>query len=368
MKRNAAVFFINSLQHGGAERVVVNQAEEMYKRGYLVYIILIHNCIAYELSQGIRIKVLGKSGRFRKVICALSYACKLDNALKEIKKECSICLLTANLPYAHYICRLSDHKKKFLYVMHNPQFHFRYSKAYWFRKKIKWMLGDMKVVGVSQGVVDELCNEYSLKRENVHLIYNPIDFKKIENCLKEKTDIALPKYEYLLFVGRLTRQKNIFRLLKAYKKSKANGKIKLVLIGIGELKTELEDYAKSLKIEKYIVFNGWENNVFPWMKNAKGLVCSSDYESFGMVIAEALYCNCSVVSTNCNFGPAEILTDEFSNYLSELNADSLASKINALLEGAYPENKKSLVSKFDVSFIMDKYVDIYQRSGLTNEW
>ncbi len=361
MKKEMAVFVINSLQNGGAERVVVNQAQEMSNRGYAVTIILVHDSIYYQIDSNINIIVLGENYRgITKLIYIPIYAKKIDTILEEILKKNHVILLTANLPYVHYICRFSKFRKKFLYVMHNPQFHFAYSKMFLYKKFIKWLLKGVNVVGVSQGVVDELNGDYELPREDLRLIYNPINFKEIDDLLQKKTDNDIPAHKFLLFVGRLTAQKNIFRLLEAYKKSSAFGNLKLIILGIGELSAQLHKYVVDNNIEDEVIFKGWEHNVFPWMAKADGLICSSDYESFGMVIAEALYCDCPVVSTNCKFGPSEILVDEYTKYLSELNSESLSKKIDLLVNDVYPNNKKRLVEKFQVDKIMDEYIRLYK--------
>lgn len=245
--------------------------------------------------------------------------------------------------------------------MHNPQFQFKYSKLMAYKKFLKWLLSGEKVIGVSRGVVDELYQEYNLSKKDLHMIYNPINFADIDKALCQKTDNYIPDCRFLLFVGRLTPQKNIFRLLEAYKMSKAISKLKLIILGVGKLEEQLHKYVKDNNMNDWVEFMGWEHNVFPWMAKAEGLICSSDYESFGMVIAEALYCDCPVVSTNCKFGPSEILTEEYAKYLADLNEQSLSEKINLLINEGYPQNMRKLVEKFEVGKIMNEYVSWYKQ-------
>lgn len=99
MKKEMAIFIINSLQNGGAERVVLNQAQEMNKRGYKVTIILIHDSIYYTVDSNINIIVLGKKcSKIGKIIRILNYAKRLDECLEDLSKKMKLCYLQRTFP------------------------------------------------------------------------------------------------------------------------------------------------------------------------------------------------------------------------------------------------------------------------------
>lgn len=104
------------------------------------------------------------------------------------------------------------------------------------------------------------------------------------------------KGEYALFVGRLTPEKGIITLLKAWNFLKM--KIPLKIIGDGPLRKEVEKVARSNEGIEYIGFLKL-NDIYNYMKDAKFLVFPSEwYEAFPRVIVEALSCGLPIVTTS----------------------------------------------------------------------
>ena len=359
MKQKAAVFVINSLQNGGAERVVVNQAIELDRRGIHVTIIMIHDLQFYRLPKTVETIVISKKTTgIRKILNIIRLANVLDLKLNQLNEKYDIVLMTANLPYTHYICRFSKYYQKFMFVMHNPQYQFSYSRSVLFKKKMHFIYGKAHIVAVSEGVRDELVSVYGLNATKVVTIYNPFVFDEISEKLSSYDDAPV-KYKYILGVGRLGKEKRFDRLIRAFKEGKLFMEYKLVILGIGDDEKRLKELVHNLALDEYVIFMGWSNDVYNWMKNANLFVCSSDYESFGMAIVEALYCNCPVVSVN-SFGPKEILCGNLSKYLSENNVEDLAKKMVSALE-YYPPIEKSYFKRFDVKKIMNEYLEQYKR-------
>jgi len=100
----------------------------------------------------------------------------------------------------------------------------------------------------------------------------------------------------------------------------------LVLVGQGPLKDEAVDLVKKLKIENKVVFSGFQSNPYPYMKNAKFMVLSSEFEGLGMVILESLALNTPVISTDCNSGPGEILPKKNLTPVNDIRALSIKIK------------------------------------------
>jgi glycosyltransferase involved in cell wall biosynthesis len=89
---------------------------------------------------------------------------------------------------------------------------------------------------------------------------------------------------------------------------------------------------EELGLQDKVIFKGFNSNPFPYIKNAKALVLSSDFEGFGMVLVEALVLGTPIVSTDCPSGPNEILVDELKPFLSPVgDSEALAKNIKKMV-------------------------------------
>lgn len=129
-------------------------------------------------------------------------------------------------------------------------------------------------------------------------------------------------------IENLKRQKRHDILIKAY--AKANVQEKLVLVGTGELLEASKKLVKDLGIEDKVIFTGFKKNPYPYMKHAKLMVLSSDFEGLGLVILEALALGTPVISTDCPSGPNEILANQY--LVAVQDVDELASRIRLFVE------------------------------------
>ena len=81
-----------------------------------------------------------------------------------------------------------------------------------------------------------------------------------------------------------------------------------------------------------LILPGFQSNPYNWIKKAKALVLSSDYEGLPTVLLESIALGTKVVSSDCPHGPDEILTDELSRYLvPRRNPKALAEAIDKVL-------------------------------------
>ncbi len=145
----------------------------------------------------------------------------------------------------------------------------------------------------------------------------------IENLL-----YPLPKYSsfsveafkpYVLFVGRMTQQKRVERVLREFDhaKKRISTPLHLVLVGDGPTKNQLVELSQSLKSRESIYFLGEQETSQELYGSAELLLLTSDYEGFPNVIVEALSNGCPVATTNCPSGPSELVRSEFNGCLIE---------------------------------------------------
>lgn len=177
-----------------------------------------------------------------------------------------------------------------------------------FMIKILYNKADL-VITVSRGVKEELIREFNITPEKIRMIYNPVDIEKIQYLANEKVkdewfNDDLP---IIINMGRLVEQKGQWHLIKAFSKVRERKQCRLVIRGNGELKPYLENLVRDLDLENDVKFLGWQDNPFKYISKSSIFVLSSLWESFGLVIIEAMACGCPVISTDCKYGPSEIL-------------------------------------------------------------
>ena len=103
------------------------------------------------------------------------------------------------------------------------------------------------------------------------------------------------------------RQKDFPTLLIAFSRLVKHRHARLIVLGKGPLLPELLALARKLGIPGHVDFPGFVENPYAYLARARLFVLSSRHEGIGNVLVEAMACGCPVVSTDCPFGPSEIL-------------------------------------------------------------
>ena len=107
----------------------------------------------------------------------------------------------------------------------------------------------------------------------------------------------------------MVAQKDHATLIRALARVVQTRDLRLIFLGDGPLRGELSSLAASLGVADRVDMPGFVENPLPFISRSAALVLSSRFEGFGNVLAEALACGVQTVSTDCPYGPAEILAD-----------------------------------------------------------
>uniref|UniRef100_UPI004049C574 glycosyltransferase n=1 Tax=Flavobacterium sp. TaxID=239 RepID=UPI004049C574 len=219
-----------------------------------------------------------------------------------------------------------------------------------------------KIVCVAKETEKLVIQKYQFK--NTTTIYNPIDFELIKSKEKESIDFD---FEYIVAIGRFVQLKQFDKLIKSYANSiLPQKKVKLVLVGDGEELINCKKLVASLNLEDSVVFIGFSDNPYKYMKNAKFLVLTSKYEGFPLVVLEAFACGTPVISFDLVSGPNEIIVPKHNGLLVEnQNFEKLTEAINLLLldEKLYDYCKKNAfesVQKFSFEEIKKEWLNLMQ--------
>jgi len=152
--------------------------------------------------------------------------------------------------------------------------------------------------------------------------------------------------DLIVCVGRLSPEKDHRTLLRAMALLPAQRAWRLAIVGDGPERGALEVFARDSGVADRTTFTGQVADPFAFMRRARLLVCSSVYEGLGNAIIEALACGTPVVSTDCPYGPAEILQHGRYGSLTPVgDAAAMAAAIEAALEEV--PNRRSLRMRGD---------------------
>jgi glycosyltransferase involved in cell wall biosynthesis len=161
-------------------------------------------------------------------------------------------------------------------------------------------------------VCKAMCERFSslgLNHDRILISYNPAIDDTNNEPLHHTADSWLNNLQLITFVcaARFHKQKDHRTLLKAFAKVSENHlNARLILLGDGELETEMQALSKSLAINNIVLFAGSVNNPRAYFSLSRAVILSSHFEGFALVIVEAVASGVTFIATDCPVGPREL--------------------------------------------------------------
>ena len=192
-------------------------------------------------------------------------------------------------------------------------------------------------------------------KEKLRLLYDPIlKVNSINTKKREKIDDKFLKIDYILSIGRLTRQKNFLLLINAFGEIiKRYPNLKLIILGEGEDRSKIEKLIENLNLTENVFLEGYKKNIFNYLYNCECYVSSSLYEDPGFSLIESGFLNKFVIAADSNTGPSEILNQSKNGFLFKNDdKDSLVNKYFEFKKLGNKEikSKKLKLKKFSKNF------------------
>ena len=359
------IFLIPNLGGGGAERVLINLIRNLNPGIYDLSLILFEKKGVHITNVPDHVKIIDFKKRnkysFLKLILLLVFT---------IKKE-KPDIVISFLRYANVITILakliSRTKFKLIITVHiflsETLLRLKFSGFWYLVYKILFRYPDYVIVP-SRGVLTDLIENFDYDKKNIYVINHPFNIDEIKELSKERLN-GIEFNNYILAAGRLTKQKGFDLLIQAYKLICDNIKENLIIIGEGEEKEYLKNLIKEYALENRVKLLGYQKNPFKYMKNANVFILSSLWESFALVIVEAMACGVPVISTDCPSGPGEIISNNLNGILvSTQDEKELSEAISRLLNNDEFRHKladagKKRAEDFRIDKIVPKYEDLF---------
>jgi len=192
------------------------------------------------------------------------------------------------------------------------------------------------IIAVSSGLSEDIRRTIKLK-SSIETIPNPVVMPNFNNKIHQRIhwpwpDTLMPTF---IFVGRLAQVKRLDLLLNSFIAVYKAMPCRLIILGDGPDKRYVNDFININNLHAVCHLAGHQDNPLPWIARSDTLVLSSDYEGFGNVLVEAMACGTQVISTNCQYGPAEILDN--GRYGQLIPTNDMTSLIHAMFRALSKE-------------------------------
>lgn len=359
MSNKKIIFFISSLNGGGAEGVCINLANALSKRGWNIKIVILNlknaeyknriedsvELISLNVSNSryafLKMRKLLIDNNIQKVV-AFDYIMTILLVLIRVTLKSKFYIIMRNINTLSQKKNMKKtFKQKIVYSLLNKIFY-----------KVDY------IVNQCNAMKKDLLSLHSLNPKNVGVIYNPVN-KKIEDVSTNSSDIK--KEDFFLCVGRLEKQKSFEYAIKAFANiSTSYPNFRLKIVGKGSLETYLKKIAIECGIESKIDFEGFQQDVIPYYQKAKATILTSVYEGFPNVLIESITLGTPVVSFNCPSGPNEIIEEGVNGYLVEYqNVNDLTSKMLKVIENKFDSKVVlSTSKKYSTENIITKWENL----------
>jgi glycosyltransferase involved in cell wall biosynthesis len=354
-------FFLQDLYGGGAERVMLSLATGVAQRGFAVDLVLVRRQGAYveDIPPNIRVIELGTKRTVNSVAALARY----------LRRERPAVLLTAlvHVNVAALLAGLLARCRTRLVVTEHNQISRNLSPTAPGTVRMAYRLVPFlypraaKIIAVSDGVAEDLTRFTGMKRGRIDVAHNPVVTPGM--LARASQPVNHPWFiggevPVILGVGRLSAQKDFGTLLRAFSLVRAKRPARLVILGEGVCRNELEELADQLGVAADVQMPGFVDNPLAFMGKASLFVLSSLFEGLPTVLIEAMACGTPVVATDCPSGPREILEGGELGGLAPIgDAPALASAIERSLDNPVPaERLRSKAEGFTVDRAVDRYL------------
>ncbi|MBK0368753.1 glycosyltransferase [Flavobacterium agrisoli] len=360
-KTHKIFLLADQLSKGGAERSAAFLSKYLASKNIVVKIMVNNDEIEYEyagevLNLGkIRANNTNYFNKFRRLYIFYKF-------IKSNRFDYIIDFRMKRFDYQEFLFAVLLFKSKLIVTIHSYMISYYFPQNKFLAKRIYKKA--YKIVTVATKINSKIISDYNYDSTQIQTIYNPIDLEYITIWSNVPLEI---EYDYIIGIGSMghANVKQFDKLIESYLNSILPERgIKLMILGDGVLKKKLEAKVEKLNRSNDVVFTGFVDNPYKFMKNAKFMVLASKFEGFPMVLIETLACGTPVVAFDCFSGPSEIISQGKNGLLVEnQNFEKLTEAINTMVSDkelyhVCQQNSKNSVAQFSLEAIGKEWLNL----------
>jgi glycosyltransferase involved in cell wall biosynthesis len=355
--------FISSLSGGGAEKMMLNLADGLLAHGYPVDVVAARDMGEYHdrVPDGADFQTLDAPRELRSLPGLVRY-------LQTERPDYLVSTGTGINCIAVWATRFARTDTRSIIRIQTTLSQSFENKARASHHVLPWIVKATypaagTVVANSSGVAADVADLTRLDRDEVRVIHNPTVTDELFDLADEPVELPWDEVggDLIVTAGRFVPVKDFGTLLRAFASYAASREARLIMLGQGELREELETLAVDLGIGDSVWFPGFVDNPYAYLRLADLFVLSSRWEGLPNTVIEALACGTQVVATDCPSGPAEILRNgEFGTLVPVSNSDALAEGMaTELSTDRDAETLRERARDFSLDTITDEYVQLF---------
>jgi len=346
-------FILPNLNVGGAERVVINIINSLDKEKFIIYLVVIDKIGQLEELIPTHIHVVNLN-----VTRTRFSFNKMYSAINKIKPD----LLFSSTNRTNILVLGSA-----LFLRFKPKIVIREPNSPYAQFKLKQLPNyyiflitllyrrATAIIAQTDSMKLEIQKYFKIPEEKISVIMNPVDYNYIDKMVQTGKNPYLTDSINVIASGRICKQKGFDFLIKSFRKViDKNSHYKLYIIGSVDdkkYKRELDELIDELKLNKFVFFQGFQENPYPYYKYADLFVLSSRWEGLPNVVLESLYLKTPIIVTNCipyfeklimqgkngfivNYGDEDTMADRILRYksLSVKKQKNICIDVNELFE------------------------------------
>ena len=345
------LYVITGLALGGAEKVVVDLADQMVLKGHQVKIAyLTGEVLVHPQSQNIEIIAL----QLNSIKGLWSASARYRQLIKAYQPD----VVHAHMVHANIFTRLNRigcPVPRLLCTAHSSN---EGGQARMMAYRATNFLSNFNS-NVSEQATQSLIGKGAFSSANLHTVYNGVDLNKFNKLTPQQTEHKQVK---LLAVGRFSEAKDYPNLLHAIAilRDHTQTEFHLQIAGDGELRPILEALIQELKLEQQVTLLGKRSDIPALLCAADVFVLASAFEGLPTVVLEAMACQCYVVATDCG-GTSEIMGDT-GQLVPTQNSQALADALQQALSLSLTEkqhNNQRARARIEQTFSLDASVNTW---------